>query len=365
VTRTQRFRTWLRTRKAKAIVGVVAVLGLVRLALPWVAQTIINNRLAHMEGYAGRVLDVDISLWRGAYTLHDLMIERIDAHVPAPFVQVEEIDISLEWLALFHGKVVAELVFEHPILNFVGGSTPQTGAGTDWRNVVDDLVPITINHLAIHHGEVHYRDFSSRPVVDVVAGALEVEATGLSTVQNEAVPLPAHVSIEGRVQRRGILHAAVELDPWAQRPTFDLDLAVERLPAPELNRFMRAYADIDAEEGHFFLYSQIHSRQGHFEGYVKPMVEGLSLFRFGEGGDVLHQALDAFVQVVEDIFENHGTDRFATRVSVSGSFDAVGINAWEALIGILSNTFVRAIEHGLERPREAWAVDHSHSPVHG
>ena len=338
---------------------------LARLALPWIAQTIINDRLAHMEGYAGRVLGVDVSLWRGAYTLHDLMIEKIDAHVPAPFVQAAEIDISLEWMALFRGKVVAELIVDHPIVNFVGGNTPQTGAGTDWRTVVDDLVPITINHLAIHHGEIHYRDFSSRPAVDVVAGNLEVEATGLSTVHDDAVPLPAHVTVRGNVQRRGVLRASADLDPWAERPTFDLDLAMEHLPAPELNRFLRAYADIDAEAGHFFLYSQIHSHAGVFDGYVKPMVEGLSLFRFGEPGDVVQQTLDLFVQVAEDIFENHGTDRFGTRVAVSGSFDAPGVSTWEAVVGILSNMFIRAVTHGLDRPRDAWVEDHSHSPVHG
>lgn len=364
MTRWQRARDWLRTTKAKVLVSILAVLLLVRLALPWIAMTAINNRLAQLDGYSGRVLGVDVSLWRGAYTLHDLMIEKIDDDVPAPFVQADEIDISVQWLALFQGSVVAELVVEHPVLNFVGGSTPQTGGGTDWRQTVDDLVPITINHFEIHRGEVHYRDFSSQPRVDVVAGALEVEATGLSTVRSDDdAPLPARIDLHGTVQRSGQLLAAIELDPWDEEPTFDLDLSVEGLHARELNQFLRAYGGVDAEQGSVFVYAEIESRHGVFDGYVKPMVEHLSLFRFGEEGDLPHQIADAFLQVVQDIFENHGTDRFATRVDVSGSFDAPGVNPLQAVVGVLENTFIRAFQHGLDRSGDGWQPDHSRSPV--
>jgi len=348
---------------------VLAILGtllLARLALPWVVKTVVNDQLAHLDGYAGRVLDVDISLWRGAYTLHDLMIERIDESVPIPFVQAEEIDISVEWLALLHGQVVAQLIFEHPILNFVGGRSSQDGAGHDWRQTVDDLVPITINHLAIHHGEVHYRDFSSHPTVDVVAAALEVEAVGLSTVRDESRDtLPAHIDVRGTVQRSGQLHASIDLDPWDQQPTFDLAMALEHLQAPELNRFLRAYALVDAERGQFYCYSEISSRHGRFRGYVKPMIEHLSLFHFGEQGDVPHQIADAFVQVAEDLFENHGTDRFATRVDVGGTFAAPGVNLIQAVIGVLENEFIQAFQHGLDRSSAEWQSDHTRSPVDG
>lgn len=364
MTRWQRVRTFFWSTKGKVALGVLGVLVLARLALPWILKTVINDRLASMDGYTGRVLDVDVSLLRGAYTLDDLRIERIDRDVPVPFVEAESIDVSLEWLALLQGKVVAELVVERPILNFVNGGAGQNGAGNDWRDTVDDLVPITINHLAIHDGEVHYRDFGSHPSVDVVAASLEVEATGLSTHDDEGSDrLPAHVEVTSRVQRSGQLRATIDLDPWDERPTFDLAMALEHLPARELNRFLRAYAWVDAERGEFYCYSEISSRRGAFRGYVKPMVEHLSLFRWGEDGDVFHQIADLFVQLVVDLFENHGTDRFATRVNVSGTIDEPGVNTLEAVVGVLRNTFIEAFEHGLERGPSHWHRDRSRSPV--
>jgi hypothetical protein len=348
------------------ILGVLSVLVLARLALPWIVKTVVNDRLARLDGYSGRVLDVDISLWRGAYTLNDLSIVRIDEDQPVPFVAIDQTDISIEWLALFQGRVVAEIEMEHPVLNFIGGPSQQNGSGNDWRSTVDDLVPITINHFAIRHGEVHYRDYSTRPTVDVVARDLEVEAVGLSTVRDEeADTLPAHIDVRARVQRSGQLRASMDLDPWDEHPTFDLAVALERLRAPELNRFLRAYASVDAEEGQFYCYSEIEARHGAFHGYVKPMIEHLSLFHFGESGDVGHQIADAFIQVVQDLLENHGTDRFATYVDVSGTFDRPGVNVIQAVVGVLRNEFIRAFEHGLEHTSDTWFADHSRSPVHG
>ena len=362
--RWQRLRTFAWTTKGRVLLAVAGALVLGRLALPWILKSVINDRLANMDGYTGRVLDVDVSLLRGAYVLDDLRIERVDEDVSVPFVEADRIDVSLEWLALFHGRVVAEIVAEHPVLNFVNGASGQNGEGNDWRDTVDDLVPITINHFAVHDGEVHYRDFGTRPTVDVVAADLEVEATGLSTQQDEAGRnLPAHVEVLARVQQSGRLRATIDLDPWQERPTFDLALALERLPARELNRFLRAYAWVDAEGGDFFCYSEISSRGGNFRGYVKPMVEHLDLVEWGEHGDVVNVIADLVVQLVVDLFENHGTDRFATRVSVSGSFDRPGVSAVEAVVGVLRNTFIEAFEHGLERGPSAWRPDRSRPPV--
>ncbi len=363
--RSQRIRAWLGTRPAKILLFVFVLLVAARVALPYVIKTVVNDRLAHMDGYRGSVLDVDVALWRGAYVIRGLVIEQIEGDVPVPFVVARKTDVSLEWLALLRGEVVAEIMCKDPVLNFVVGRSSQTGAGNDWRDVVDDLVPITISHFAIHRGSVHYRDYSASPDVDVELGDLDLEATGLSTVHDAAHPLPARIDANGTVQHSGALQVMVRLDPWSERPNFDLDLAMDALDARALNDLLRAYAGVDAEAGHFFLYSELRSTNGQFSGYVTPMVEGLSLFRFGEGGDAFDQLGDLAVQLFVDVFENHGTDCFATRIPVAGSFDAVDTDEWEAVVGVLSNTFIRAIRHGVERPSANWHADRSIAPTEG
>lgn len=336
-----------RSRTTKIVLGVLLVLVGFRAALPYIVKVYVNDTLAEMEGYRGHVEDIDIALWRGAYGIDGLVITQIDGPEEIPFVEIPHTELSVEWRALFEGAVVAEIEMEHPVLNFVGGSATQDGSENDWRQTIDDLVPITINRLTIHEGEVHYRETGSPPI-DVALTGLEAVAENLSTVRGEDEGLPADLHATAVAQGSGALLVDVRLDPWAERPTFDLDLSLEHLEASSLNSLMEAYVGVDAEAGEFFLYSEISSVNGSFEGYVKPMAEGLSLFRFGEDGDFFDQLGDAIVQVFEDLFENHGTDRFAVRVPVSGTMENIETDGFAAILSMLSNTIIEAISHGVE-----------------
>lgn len=357
---TRWIRRSLRPRWAKALLSVVVILVIVRLALPSVVKWVINDRLANLDGYYGHVEDVDIALWRGAYQLDALNIMKVGGDVPVPFFSVDETDISIDWWAVLEGQIVAEITMQHPVLNFVSevsGGEGQMGEGNDWRDVVDDLVPITINRFETHDGEITYRDYQSHPPVDLRLTETEIVAEGLSTARDESASdedeLPARLDMYATAQRSGHVEIHMGLDAFDERPTFDLDLALEDLRAQELNDMLRAYAGVDAEGGRVFLYSELSSRHGRFEGYVKPMAEGLSIFQFGEDGDFIDVFGDFLVSLVAEIFENHGTDRFALRVPVSGTFEAVEVDGWAVVGSVLYNTFIEAIQHGVEN-RGGW-----------
>ena len=182
------FQHYAATRAGKVAIALVVALIALRLAAPYLVKHVINERLAQLDGYHGHVEDVDLAIWRGAYQLEGMRIDKTDGDVPVPFFYADTIDISVEWLALFDGRVVAEIGLAHPILNFVSdasGGEGQMGEEADWRALVDDLVPITINRFEVHEGEVHYRDFGSRPQLDLRLTELEMVALGLSTTQDE------------------------------------------------------------------------------------------------------------------------------------------------------------------------------------
>src|SRR5689334_6506176 len=80
-----------------------------RIALPSILLRFVNNQLAKIDGYYGHVDDIDVSLFRGAYTIKGLRLDKIDGKIPVPFFKAESSDISIEWRALFHGKIVAEI----------------------------------------------------------------------------------------------------------------------------------------------------------------------------------------------------------------------------------------------------------------
>src|SRR3954465_4079705 len=82
----------------------------------WV-RDYVNRKLSEIPDYRAHVNAVTLHLWRGAYQIHGIKIEKISGHVPVPFFQAPLIDLSVEWKALFQGSFVGEIDFHRPELN--------------------------------------------------------------------------------------------------------------------------------------------------------------------------------------------------------------------------------------------------------
>ncbi len=95
------------------IVGVLIVVSLaLRIGLEPIVLHYVNKALGNLDGYRGQVDDIDIALYRGAYRIDSLVIEKIDGDFPEPFVNIPLTDISVEWKSLWQGGIVAEVVME-------------------------------------------------------------------------------------------------------------------------------------------------------------------------------------------------------------------------------------------------------------
>ena len=97
-------------KKALRTAGIIiVVLIIIRLILPYVVLHYVNKSLASMEGYYGHVNDVDLSLYRGAYKIKDIYINKVDKQEKqVPFFSAQLIDLSVEWKALLHGSLAGE-----------------------------------------------------------------------------------------------------------------------------------------------------------------------------------------------------------------------------------------------------------------
>ena len=77
-------------------VTIVALLVLLRLLLPFFVKKYVNGVLADIPGYYGQVSNIDISLIRGAYVIHNLYLNKVNAGSEVPFLDFEKTDISIE-----------------------------------------------------------------------------------------------------------------------------------------------------------------------------------------------------------------------------------------------------------------------------
>jgi uncharacterized protein YhdP len=335
------------------VIATVAILLLgVRAALPVFVKRFVNDKLDELPGYSGHVEDIDLSLWRGAYQINGLRVVKTGGKVPVPFVSAQQIDLSVEWKALLHGSIVAEIELFAPKLNFVNAKSPehsQTGIDSKWTDTVRDLVPFDINRVAIHDGQIHYRDLEAKPRVDVFVQQLNATARNLTNSEDLGHSLYATFEGKALAMGSGKVGFNGRLDPYAPKPTFDVNFELDDLEIKQLNDFLQAYANVDAEAGTFSLDAEFTASHGKFHGYAKPFVKNLQLLRWDQEKESFFGKLwEGAVQVVSEIFTNHKKDRIATRIPFEGSVDQPNADIWATIGGVLKNAFLKSLRQGIE-----------------
>jgi hypothetical protein len=323
-----------------------------RIALPYIILHYANKTLASMPDYTGHIEDVDLHLYRGATEIQNIKILKREGKIPVPFYSAEKTDFSIDWSALFHGFIVAKIAVTNPKVNFVKGPTKvqtQTGPDTSWQKRVLHMMPLTINRFEIFNGEIHYRDFTSSPKVNVFIQRLNVTATNLTNSLKVSKSFFANIKADGTVLKSGKFKVNVDYNPYAKNPTFALDAQVTGVNLPEMNDFIRAYGNFDVNKGTFNLYAKFAAKNGKFEGYAKPMFKDLHVFSFKEKHkNFIQGAWEALVGVVAGIFENKPHQQIATVIPMNGSIKDPNTGIWTAVWELLKNAFIKALFPGIQ-----------------
>ena len=330
------------------VVVLVLAVFVARAMLPFWVRDYVNKKLSEIEGYHGHVTDVDIHLWRGAYSIHNVDIKKTGGNVPVPFFSAPVIDLSVEWKALFNGAFVGEINFERPKINLVNAenrASRQAPLDEPWTQKIRDLFPLRINRFTVNDGEIHYRDYGKKPDVDIVLDRLDIVATNLTNSTKLSETLNANIEMKGRPLRQGTFKTEINLDPYAAKPTFAMKSELDAVPLVALNDFAKAYAGITFEKGTLRLATEMNSKQGSFRGYVEPVFDNMAIFDPSEDNenpiDFIWQGI---VGGLTRIIRNHPKDRFGSRVPIAGSFDDPTPAVMETVFNVFRNAFVKAFE---------------------
>jgi len=341
----------LRRRPAIVILLVVALVSIgIRAALPTVVTRYVNGVLNDLPGYEGRLEDVDLHLWRGAYTIHGLAIEKLERQRRIPIFAAPRIELSLEWGELLNGALVGEIEFRRPEVNVLAGPVrkDEARATDDLVQRFRELLPVNVNRFAVVGGELHFRDYAADPDVDVYLRDVSLVARNLTNSAQVSETLAATVSAEGRVMKTGRFKLDMRIDPFASQPTFDLAFDLRRLSLPELNDYLRHYLAVVARDGRLSLYAEAKARDGGFRGYVKPFVEDLDILKVKQERSLGEAIKGFFVKLVANVFENKPQEQLASKIEFSGKFDDPDVSVWQAVTTFLRNAFVQALTPGVE-----------------
>src|SRR5665213_61356 len=271
------WKNWPRGQKLTFVI-IFGVLVLSRLALPFVLKIFVNHKLSQLHGYGGKVGDINVHLWRGAYRIHDINIYKTSGDIHEPFFEAAYIDLSIEWLRLLRGKVVGQIYMMKPKINFEDGPTQnqkQSGEGGGWGDLLSSLFPFDFNRLESRDGELDFYNHYSKPPVDLYMNQLNLVATNLSNAENQPEELSAQIQATAKTFGGGVVDTQVKFNPIEKDPAFELTGTVNNIDLTAANDLMEAYAGLQVGKGTLSTYVSVASKKGAYDGYLKLFFKNL------------------------------------------------------------------------------------------
>jgi hypothetical protein len=355
-------KPFYRRKKFKIPAIIILTLIIIRLILPYVVLHFANKSLAKVDGYYGHIEDIDISLYRGAYQINKIYLNKRDSGSgkQTDFFKANLIDLSVEWKALFHGSFVGELELKDPSLIFTKNKTELSDVKkdtSDFRKILKSFMPLKVNRFEIFNGSIHYVDRTSKPVVDVSLKKMHVLATNLKNSYDSSMLLPASITADAKAYG-GDISLNMRLNALAEQATFDLNAEVKHTNLVLLNDFLQAYADFDVNKGEFGLYTELAAKNGKFKGYVKPLIKDLDVVGKEDRKDTfLRKLWESLVGGVGVIFRNQKKDQIATKVPLEGSFKNPKTDVTDAIWEVLRNAFIQALLPSVDNQINISSVD--------
>ncbi len=143
-------------------------------------------------------------------------------------------------------------------------------------------------------------------------------------------------------------------EPLADKAHFELLMRLERVSLPALNRFLRAYGNVDVKSGDFQLYVEVAAHNGRFEGYAKPFFTRVEFTDFDtKGKTVVQKIWQLAVSGLVKLFKNKERDQLATRIPFAGEFGSTTVGVWATITSMLHNGFIKALPTALEHSVKA------------
>ena len=336
-------------KKKRYILPLIIILALIifRILLPTLVKNYVNKVLADIPGYYGQVRDIDIALYRGAYVIDGMYLNKVNAKTQVPFLNFPETDISIEWKSIFKGKIVSEITMYSPEVTYVfedQEATTEEGEAdaSDWSAALTDLVPIDINHFEVHDGKLGFVKLQTEPDIDLYMDKLELTADNLRNVRDDSKNLPSPITARAVSIGQGNFKLDGGVNLIKSIPDMDLNFSLEDANITAFNDLTRTYAGIDFKEGDAAVYGEFAIADGYLKGYVKPMLKNSKLISKEDG--ILGTIWEGFVGLFKFVLKNQGTNTLATVVPLEGNLNNVQAGIFPTIFNIFENAWINAFK---------------------
>jgi hypothetical protein len=163
-------------------------------------ETEANQRLT---GYTVRIPMLRVHLWKASIEVRDASLVQ-DANPDPPVMHMKRFVTAVDWRALLHGRVVADLTFDRPTA-FLNLRQLRTEAASDvpleergWQDALEALaLDLKINRLQVMDGDVTYVD--QGPFKPLHVSHLNLNAENIRNIASREHVYPSPIHLEAVV----------------------------------------------------------------------------------------------------------------------------------------------------------------------
>lgn len=343
------------------LVALAVALMVLRLLLPGWVRHYLNQRIEQMGAYHGSMADIDLHIWRGSYTIHNLRIDKAGAPLEEPFLNAPRTEIAVSYSALLHGRFRGKVDFFDATVNFIDGKTEgerQTGRGVNWSNELNILIPAELDEVRVHNGTVTFRNFVSSPRVDLSMNNVNSDVENLSKQESGDGSRVAQLHATATILGDAPMEANANFDPVHRLGDFHYNIRVTHIQLVRANALARAYTGLDFADGTGDFTMELQAKNGDLEGYAEPVFKNLKMFSWKkdveeEKKGPIKLLYEAAAQGVVSILKNPSDDQIVTKVPISGRIGDSQFGEGDAILEVIRKAFLQAYKSQLDHLKPA------------
>ncbi len=268
-------------KKLKIFIGILAVLAIIRIALPSLTKFALNEYLEDFSpSLVAHVSDVDMAIIRGSYTL-----EGIEARLKKndrEFLKIASVNASLSWKELFEGFLSSNILIKNLEMNYT-----------------QSLLPAVKEHLAsLEEPKKKEKSPILIPRIDLLDSRISTDYVPSLTTKGRVIlsDLSARITnviphknsqfspfnVKGTLIGSGKMKMEGEINLYTEKPQWTVDTEILNFDMTTLNKFLRKKLPLTFTKGELDFYAEAKSEAGPIKGYFKPFIKGLDVVKSDE-----------------------------------------------------------------------------------
>jgi hypothetical protein len=294
-----------------------------RLYLPYLLIHYVEKQINKIPEYHVKIDDLDVHLYRGSYTIKHIQLWKTTKTIPVPFFEAKIVDLAVQWPTLLHGKFLAKILVESPIINFV----------TD---------PSNINSLNVDDGKIFFRNYKGHPPFDSYIKNIVFTLENMQNANGEKKELLSSFLFKGAPMGGGEILVKGNFNPFDKKPTFYLKGKLTSLNISYIANLLKHYTDVDVRGGTFNLYGEVAAAKNVVKGYLKPFLKDVKI---GDPNKETPMGVlyNGVASVVAKVLENPEKKTIATKINIQGRIDDPDTSILSIIGYLLRHAFIRAL----------------------